>query len=488
MPSLLLTFSSFISGSPALLTLLFLAVVYLIYAFLSTPQSSKASSAALFTPDRTSAGDRKKRWLYDSVNLLQEGYQKFDGKPFRIWTTEGEQVVISPDYVDELKMLPDHTFPSALRHFFLHKYLWPIEVSKLDYGHVVMKNDLNKSMGWIFPEMRDEVDTVFPLEFPESKDWHAIQVYPKILRLVSRVNGRIFVGNPLHQNEEWINISCNASPLSTIHNMFDSLLDLRFFHPWLRPLVQFFIPELRTVWDCNSKAQELLSPILRERHINENKADWKKPNDSIEWLRDLVPEPNRNDPLFHAISQLGIGAVSVNTTTQLLTNSLFNLATYPDMGKLKKLDSFIKETLRFNGHLTATFQRKALRPITLSDGTSIAPGTFTLAPANAVNFDNAIYPNADTFDGLRFYKLRQSSVDEENKHQLTSITKTQLQFGSGRHACPGRWFASHQVKLVLAKVIDGFELRLKGDQRPKGLLFQTNQLPDPKAEILFRAK
>ncbi|KAH8433979.1 cytochrome P450 [Aspergillus melleus] len=363
--------------------------------------------------------------------------------------------------------------------------------------------------------MRDEVDTVFPLEFPESKDWHAIQVYPKILRLVSRVNGRIFVGNPLHQKEEWINISCNASPLSRLHytkNVFLSSAKLRFFHPWLRPLVQFFIPELRTVWQCNSKAQELLSPILRERQVNENETGYKKPNDSIEWLRDLVPEPDRNDPLFHAISQLGIGAVSVNTTTQLLTNSLFNLATYPEyvsilqeeidavgsenggqftlesMGKLKKLDSFIKETLRFDGHLTATFQRKALRPITLSDGTSIAPGTFTLAPANAVNFDNAIYPNADTFDGLRFYKLRQSSVDEENKHQLTSITKTQLQFGSGRHACPGRWFASHQIKLVLVKVIDGFELRLKGDQRPKGLLFQTNQLPDPKAEILFRAK
>lgn len=66
----------------------------------------------------------------------------------------------------------------------------------------------------------------------------------------------------------------------------------------------------------------------------------------------------------------------MNTTTQLLTNSLFNLATYPEyvsilqeeiesvkresggqftlesMGRLKMLDSFIKETLRFNGHLT----------------------------------------------------------------------------------------------------------------------------------------
>ena len=43
-------------------------------------------------------------------------------------------------------------------------------------------------------------------------DWSPIQVYPKILRLVSRVNAKIFVGNGLHKNEEWIEITCNVSP------------------------------------------------------------------------------------------------------------------------------------------------------------------------------------------------------------------------------------------------------------------------------------
>lgn len=123
----------------------------------------------------------------------------------------------------------------------------------------------------------------------------------------------------------------------------------------------------------------MLAPILQEREIQEKSGDYKKPNDSIEWLRDLAPEPDRSDPHFHGISQLGISAVSVNTTSQLLTNSIFNLATYPDyvailqeeiesvleesggewtlesMGKLKKLDSFMKETLRYNGHLTGQF-------------------------------------------------------------------------------------------------------------------------------------
>ena len=140
--------------------------------------------------------------------------------------------------------------------------------------------------------------------------------------------------------------------------------------------MQYFISELRTVRKCNARARDLLSPIIQQRQTRERNGDLKKPNDAIEWLRDLVPEPDKNDPHFHGISQLGIGAVSVNTTSQLITNSIFNLATYPEyapilreeidsvlkefggewtlesMGHLKKLDSFVKETLRHSGHLT----------------------------------------------------------------------------------------------------------------------------------------
>ncbi|KAL2284627.1 hypothetical protein FJTKL_08726 [Diaporthe vaccinii] len=348
-----------------------------------------------------------------------------------------------------------------------------------------MKNDLNKNL-----------------------EWQPIQMYPKVLRCVARVNAKIFVGSNLHLNQEWIEITC-----SYVRNIFLSSAKLRFFPAWLRPVVQYFVPELRAVWRCNSRARDLLAPIIQDRETQEERAGYLKPNDSIEWLRDLVPEPDRRDAHFHGISQLGISAVSVNTTSQLITNAIFNLCTWPEyvpmlreeieyvlkdyggewtlesMGKLQKLDSFLKETLRHSGHLTATFQRKALQPITLSDGTHIPPGTMTFSPANAVNFDPEIYPDPEKFDGLRFYKLRQASEGDANRYQLTSITKTQLQFGSGRHACPGRWFAAHQNKLVVAAVIQQYDIKFKdGEGRPKGILFQTNQFPDPKAEVLFRTR
>jgi hypothetical protein len=43
--------------------------------------------------------------------------------------------------------------------------------------------------------------------------------------------------------------------------------------------------------------------------------------------------------------------------------------------------------------------------------------------------------------------------------------------------------------MVLAAVIQNYEVKLKdGEGRPKGLSYQINQFPDPKAEVLFRNK
>ena len=42
-------------------------------------------------------------------------------------------------------------------------------------------------------------------------DWSPVKVYPKVLRLVSRINAKILVGNGLQENEDWIDISASVS-------------------------------------------------------------------------------------------------------------------------------------------------------------------------------------------------------------------------------------------------------------------------------------
>ncbi|KAH3510178.1 hypothetical protein KXV55_002981 [Aspergillus fumigatus] len=135
------------------------------------------------------------------------------------------------------------------------------------------------------------------------------------------------------------------------------------------------------------------------------------------------------------------------------------------MSKLEKLDSFMKESLRFDTPLTATFQRKAVQRITLSDGTVLQPGTLALTPSNAIAFDPNIYPNPEQFDGRRFYKLRHQNNSKANNiiYQFTAASKTQ--------------------QAILFKYVLKFRA---GEERPKTWLFQTINTPDPKGKILVR--
>jgi cytochrome P450 len=194
----------------------------------------------------------------------------------------------------------------------------------------------------------------------------------------------------------------------------------------------------------------------------------------------------------------------------LLTNAVFDLAARPEyrdklrgeankvlnelgrkwnlesMNELKKMDSFLKESQRLNGTIIA-FQRKAMKDLTLSDGTFIPAGTLFLAPAVAIATDESVYPGAESFDGLRYYKKRAASKQDENMHQLTSTSKTMLGFSTGRHACPGRWFASAESKMILAGLLLHYDFKLKeGEERPASLLSQGMRMPNPMAKIIFK--
>jgi cytochrome P450 len=56
-----------------------------------------------------------------------------------------------------------------------------------------------------------------------------------------------------------------------------------------------------------------------------------------------------------------------------------------------------------------------------------------LSPIIAVHHDDSIYPNAHTFDGYRFTKLRELDGQGTKIHAATSSSEY-LQFGHGQHA------------------------------------------------------
>lgn len=104
------------------------------------------------------------------------------------------------------------------------------------------------------------------------------------------------------------------------------------------------------------------------------------------------------------------------------------------MTKMRKLDSFMRESQRLQGVNMLSLNRKVLVDYTLGDGTFLPAGTFIASNLTATHTDNSLYPDADVFDGFRFSKMRDESAEEGVKHQMVNTSTDYLSFGHGRHA------------------------------------------------------
>lgn len=77
--------------------------------------------------------------------------------------------------------------------------------------------------------------------------------------------------------------------------------------------------------------------------------------------------------------------------------------------------------------------RRAMKNLTLSDGTRLPAGTRVAANAYWIHFDDAYYPNAQEFDPFRFSRIRELP-GEGTKHQFVVPSNYYTSFGLGRHA------------------------------------------------------
>ena len=93
-------------------------------------------------------------------------------------------------------------------------------------------------------------------------------------------------------------------------------------------------------------------------------------------------------------------------------------------------------SLRSRFSFKVELKRLALRPFTFSNGVTIPAGTLLGLPLNSVHTDEDIYPNADEFDGFRFFRLHGKEGDDvlTARHQLVTSSPELLGFVLGRHA------------------------------------------------------
>lgn len=107
-------------------------------------------------------------------------------------------------------------------------------------------------------------------------------------------------------------------------------------------------------------------------------------------------------------------------------------------------------------------------------------------PSYHHGFDSAIHSNPNTFDAYRHLRKRQES--DTHKFHFASVSEDLLNWGAGRHACPGRFFAQETLKLLIIHLLTHYEFKhAEGTEKtPRFLPSNLFLIPNPALPILFK--
>jgi ent-kaurene oxidase len=305
--------------------------------------------------------------------------------------------------------------------------------------------------------------------------------------------------------------------------VFRTIVVLRLLPSWLHGICCYLLP---SYWHCQryvQKAKALLSPILQDLMQQNDKGTWMPQSNHDDsnllcWLAETAKGRDRDAETLAHVEVL-LALASVHTTLLRMVNVLYDLTANPELfgvlqseihdavsdsntwnptsyAKLDKLDSVLRESQRMSPPTTLGMKRLFKQEYTFSNGLTVPEGTYVCLPIYAIENDPTHTKNPEIFDGLRSYRLRQQGerrmVQENNRHDdrlFSSIEPTALNFGFGKTACPGRYFASLVVKMLFVKLLTEYDFQfLPNTQRPRNLMVHEFLFCWPWQKMLVKKK
>ena len=130
--------------------------------------------------------------------------------------------------------------------------------------------------------------------------------------------------------------------------------------------------------------------------------------------------------------------------------------------------------------------RYVMEEVTLSDGTVLPKGSRIMVVGK--NMDPTVFPEPERFDAARFLRLREQP-GQEHSWQFVTTSPDHMLFGHGQHACPGRFFASNEIKIALCYFLINYDWRLvPGGAEPEMDTFEGSLSVSEKTTVEFRRR
>ena len=389
--------------------------------------------------------------------------------------------------------------------------------------HKLITTTLTSQIGNLVPDVAEETAWGFQKHLGDSPEYHEICVYDAMRKIVGCVTNRVFVGKPSCRHPDLLEVAMAYAQDVPLASQI-----LRTFWKPLRPLVapiltlpirfrtrrfeKIIVPEIE---------KRLATYDARERDPEKYKESHEpERNDFLQWTIQQAKasgDPYLWKPTTLAGRILLLNFAAIHTSSFSITNAILDLAAskqeYIDelraeiegvlaehggewnkraLAKMQKLDSVFRESARLNSFVTVGIGRAVVAKdgITTPSGVKIPYGATVVVPSYPVFHDNDVYPDAEAFKPFRFAEQRSDESVDYVKRAAKAFATTStdyLAFGHGRGACPGRFFAANELKLILAHLVLNYDIEIQGS-RPRNAWYGLNRVPPLQATVRVKKR
>ncbi|KAF2684170.1 cytochrome P450 [Lentithecium fluviatile CBS 122367] len=448
-------------------------------------------------------------FLLRGRNIVEQAYLQEKDAPYLLQSLNEDSLVLPPKYLPELRMLPGGKLSAseALVTSVLGQHSGVDVVLKDRQHYDIARVQLMRSLPTLVPILSAKVDSILSetLAACSTADFTHVKIKEIVSALVLRTTLLTFVGPELCENTElqWL-----VEEFTNI--VRDMAIFLLFIPKFLRPVLWPVLPPTARMKRLHERVRRILFPKT-EKNVKSSR-DFPTVIDHFVATSEIVDEKEivakflvlmagalhtTKMSTSHAIIDLCASPECVDELrNEALAENLNDLPWHLDqVSCLKKLDSFLKESQRFNPPNYLSFDRIATSTFTLQDGTAIPKGTFISMAAGPMAMDPGYYEDAQTFSATRFCKTDESAVEsgaEKSQwaHEFVSTESGNIHWGHGRFTCPGRWYASAVMKVVIAQILRKYEVKFPEGQRERlpNVYLDLIVEPNPKQVVRFRAR
>jgi cytochrome P450 len=388
--------------------------------------------------------------------------------------------------------------------------------------HKLITTTLTNQIGNLVPDVAEETAWGFEQHWGSSTEYREVCVYDTMRKIVGCVTNRVFVGKPKCRDPALLEVGMAYAQDVPLTSQV-----LRAVWKPLRPLVALVLTlpiRLRT-----RRFEQIILPEIEKRlatydarqgDVEKNKSQEAEPNDFLQWSIQQAKasgDPYMWKPTTLAGRILLLNFAAIHTSSFSITNAILDLAAskqeYIDelraeiegvlaehggewnkraLAKMQKLDSVMRESARLNSFVTVGMGRAVVAKdgVVTPSGVRIPRGATVVVPSYSVLQDGDVYPDAHEFKPFRFAEHRSNEKIEYVKRAAKAFASTStdyLAFGHGRNACPGRFFAASELKLMLAHLVLNYDIAIQGS-RPPNMWFGLNRTPPFQATVRIKKR